>query len=316
MPRTHRSVCLDLAPEMGRGFVDILDDPFYGASGGEKEQDASHNGRTGRRLERCGVGGHLRAVEGHPVVEGCGGHGVGLVVDDDQAVVVAVEQVDKAFENPVADDGADVGLPPVRAVRGAPDDFRFRVRRGPTRSRCRRARRRPRRAPARRRRRRGRHRWPGRRSAARRARHGRSRCRTGPCSTAAARGRGRPWPGPGRQVRRAGRWLRRAGRREPSDPSSCEALTAAARAARARTQRHCLLPLRVRRRRRNRRPAHAQVGHRPVYGSAERRRAGRVLAGRREQFGVGETRSSAGGFERSLRCSDTTRWSRARVQAT
>src|SRR5207253_1725032 len=47
--------------------------------------------------------------------------GVGLVVDDDEAVVVAVEQVDEAFEDTVADQGADIGLPPVRPLRGSAD---------------------------------------------------------------------------------------------------------------------------------------------------------------------------------------------------
>jgi hypothetical protein len=66
----------------------------------------------------------LRPVEGDSLLERGRRHGVGLVVDDDQAVVVAVDEVDEAFEHALADDGADVGLSPVRPGGGALDRTR------------------------------------------------------------------------------------------------------------------------------------------------------------------------------------------------
>ena len=63
---------------------------------------------AGGGLERGGVGGHLWPVERDSLVQRGGGHGVGLVVDDHESIVL-VEQVDESFKHAVTDRGADVG---------------------------------------------------------------------------------------------------------------------------------------------------------------------------------------------------------------
>src|SRR5206468_3085397 len=99
-----------------------VDLPGVCAGGGEEEQDASRGGLAGGGFDGVGVGGHLRPVVVDSRSEGVDGYGVGLVVDNDQAVVVTVEQVDDAFEDPVADRGADVGFAPMWPGGGALDD--------------------------------------------------------------------------------------------------------------------------------------------------------------------------------------------------
>ena len=162
------------------------------------------NTKTQRSTRSPVAARHRDRVRGalHPVVRepgreiGLVADRVGLVVDDDERigrVGVAVHEVDVALEREALDRDGDVGLAPVLAgARGrdarAADRGRARARRWSPRSRAR-----PRPRPARPRGRRGPRRSRGRRSGAPRAPPGRSRCRSDPCSTAAARGRGPPW---------------------------------------------------------------------------------------------------------------------------
>ena len=136
-----------------------------------------------------------------------------------------------------------------------------------------------------------------------RAPRARSRCRTGPCSTAAARDRGPPWrrrdrrPRPRRPGARARSPTRTARRAPVANAASCSASHV------------------VELDDRGRRDAPARSA------SARRRPAGRRPRPRRSaalqsSSACGPAAVSSSGSGRSARCTDTTRWSRARVHAT
>ena len=80
------------------------------------------DGLVGRRRDRERIAGALQAVTLDAAVELGGVVGCrGLVVDDDEAVAVAVQQVDVALEQPSIDGRARVHLSPVGAARGLDD---------------------------------------------------------------------------------------------------------------------------------------------------------------------------------------------------
>ena len=252
---------------------------------------------------------------------------VGLVVDDDEARRRAHEQVDVALEHLLAELGDDEQLAPVLGAAGRGGDDRGAERRaaqvgdpllepedalgralgGGQHARCRRP-------------------WRDRRPAARRARPGRPPCRSDRAATAAGRGRRRPWPAPDRWCRRPSARPALGSARWPSPPSLRRRRPPPAR-RRARWRSWPTAP--------GRRPSPAPARRPTPPGRATAARAARPAPARRRRrarraraapcsaaphaasrFGARQAGRGRRLASRGLRCSDTTRWSTARVHAT
>src|SRR5581483_7299667 len=99
-------------PDAVLGGGEVGDAAFDGTGRAAEDEVAVDHRQSGRHLERHGIGRALELVGGELGVDvGFGGHGVGLVIDDDEAVRGFNEELDVALDHPVADGGAHVYLP-------------------------------------------------------------------------------------------------------------------------------------------------------------------------------------------------------------